>query len=102
MARFAGAPYLCRPDMDITFHRTDGPHGMLLVRLGLRELGYVNRPPELRGRYRAYTITGEPLPGEYRVPIGAAVACHIWASRGRAHWSCDSEAVILAFDRERR
>jgi hypothetical protein len=55
--------------MSATCHPTDGPHGTLLIRLSRRDVGLINKPPELHGRYRACALVGSPLPGEHRILI---------------------------------
>ena len=85
--------------MDITFHRPDGAHGMLLLCLGRPRAG-LHRPASGTAGIEP-TIAGKSLSGEHRFRVAAALACHAWANHRRAHWSCDSEAMILTFNRER-
>ncbi|HKO18486.1 MAG TPA: hypothetical protein VJU82_06335, partial [Acidobacteriaceae bacterium] len=59
--------------MEIIIDHTDGSDGMLSA-LAL------TGPPQLRGQYCAYTITGKALPGEHRFRIGATLACHGWGN----------------------
>ena len=58
-----------------TYHATDGPRGTLLIRVGWRDVGLINKPPELGGGYRPYRLSGEPLPGEHLTIISTALAC---------------------------
>jgi len=59
----------------ITYHPTDGPFDTLLVRIRGADVGLINRPPGLRGRYRAFTKTGARLAGDHPTRISAALAC---------------------------
>jgi len=80
-----------------TYHATDGPRGTLLIRVGWRDVGLINKPPELGGGYRPYRLSGEPLPGEHLTIISTALACCADSGR-RSLWSCDSDAAIAAID----
>ena len=59
----------------ITYHPTDGPHDTLLVRIRGADIGLINKPPALRGRYRAFTMAGERLQRDHPTRISAALAC---------------------------
>src|SRR5947207_2825416 len=66
--------------MSPTFHPTDGPHDTLLIRLGRRDIGLINRPPAQQGRYCAYTLAGEVLSDGHPSPHSAAPACCAYAA----------------------
>ena len=51
--------------MSFAYEPTDGPHDTLLIRWQRRHVGYINRPPSLAGRYRAYTIEGDIIADDH-------------------------------------
>jgi hypothetical protein len=63
-------------------------------------VGLINKPPERKGRYRAYRLSGEALPGEHPKRASAALTCTapIRTAADSSLWSCDSHAVIAAMD----
>jgi hypothetical protein len=97
LPRPAPGRYLRR--MSLTYHPTNGPHDTLLIRWQRRHVGFINRPPSLAGRYRAYTVEGDILADDYPSRLSGALACQAWCERGRLHWSCDGEAAIVLMDR---